>query len=239
MKQRRADEYYHVHSNYPAIIFGNGPSLDLVKGHEAVLNREFITIGMNRSWRVYPNPNYHVVMFHWEHLDDLSKGKWVPSTGCTIWAFKDYCEMYLREVSQGNVVYVPSVANPDEEMHNYNLAGMLSCDVAEGSFADMTGHFGLEVALYLGCNPIYLVGYDLYGGHFDDKLKPEDEWREVQVELFEYAAKQIKDEFKDRQVYNLNPNSVIEGFEKKEITEVLGEPGGTRRLVDGGTENGY
>jgi hypothetical protein len=224
MKEQRADTYYNVHSNYPAVVLGNGPSLELVRGYERNLNHDFITIGMNRSWKVYPNPNYHAIMFHYEHLQDLQDGKWVPTSGCTVWAFKHYCEMWLRDVDQGKVVYVPSVAEPDNDMHQYNLAGMLSCDLAEASFADMTGHFGLEIALYLGCDPIYLVGYDLYGGHFDDKLKPEDEWREVQVDLFEYSAKQIKDEFSQR-VYNLSPDSVIEGFEKREIKDVIESSG--------------
>jgi hypothetical protein len=222
MKERRADEFYSVHTGYPAILFGNGPSLRMVEGYERILNHDFITIGMNRSWQVYPNPNYHAVMFHYEHLDDLKQGKWIPSPGCTIWAFKDYCELALREVDRGNVVYVPSVANPDNELHQYNLAGMISCDVADGSFADMTGHFALEIALYLGCDPIYLVGYDLYGGHFNDKLKPEEEWREIQIDLFDLAAAQIKAEFTRQHVYNLNPDSMIEGFEKKEIEDVLG-----------------
>jgi hypothetical protein len=191
----------------------------MVKGYEEEISKQFITIGMNTSWQVMKT-KYHAIMFHYEQLDDLKKKKWEPR-GVTLWAYKNYCEMWLREVDVGNVVYVEAVADPQSDMHEFNSAGMLSLDVSECSYADMTGQFALEIALYMRCNPIYLIGFDLYGGHFNDKLKPEDEWREIQIDFMNMSAEQIKKDWPDIKIYNLNPESAIEGFEKVAFEDVI------------------
>jgi len=219
MREDYAVNYFNIHKNKPAIILGNGPSLNNIRGHEEYIKSNFITIGMNTSWQLMQT-QYHIIMFHYEHLEDLKRGKWVPKN-CILWAFKDYCEMVLRDINEGTVIYVPSVADPKNEMHQYNYAGMISTDISDCSYADMTGHFALEVAVWMRCNPIYLIGFDLYGGHFNDKLKPEDEWRGIQVDLMDMAAAQLKQELPQIKIYNLNPESAIEGFEKKELGDVL------------------
>lgn len=222
MKHRNAEDYFNVHKDQPALILGNGPSLNEIKGYEEYILNNFVTIGMNRSWRILQT-KYHAIMFHYEHLDELKRGLWKPEPNSVLWAFKDYCEMWLREVDQGSVIYVPSVADPQDDMHQFNFGGLISSDLSENSYADMTGHFALEVALWMRCKPIYLIGFDLYGGHFDDKLRPDDAGREMQIDLFDYTAEHIKTDFKWAEVYNLSEKSAITGFEKKALSEVLSE----------------
>jgi hypothetical protein len=221
MREVSAANYSNMHSNQPTIILGNGPSLTKIKGHEEEIRDRFVTIGMNTSWQIMMT-QYHAIMFHYEHLEDLKKKKWEPK-GVTLWTYKHYSEMWVREVDIGNVIYVEAVADPQSDMHEFNSAGMLSLDVSECSYADMTGQFALEIALYMRCNPIYLIGFDLYGGHFNDKLKPEDEWREIQIEFMDISAAQIRKDWSDIKVYNLNPESAVEGFEKLEFEDVIGK----------------
>lgn len=217
MKELQAVDYYSIHKGEPTLVIGNGPSANQIKDYTQVIKNKYITIGMNRSWQLI-DADYHVIMFHREHLDDLVKYKYPLST---LWCFKDYCEMWVREIEYGNVVYVPSVADPKDPMHQFNLAGMISLDLSENSYADMTGMFALEVALWMRCDPIYLIGFDLYGGHFCDKEKPEDEWRDIQVEIFDMTCEQVADEASWASVYNCNPESRITQLPKVKFEDIL------------------
>jgi hypothetical protein len=109
---------------------------------------------------------------------------------------------------------------PDVPSSNYNVMGLVSLYLDDQSWADLTGHFALEVALWMGFNPIYLLGYDLYGGHFCDDFSPEAGWQDVQLEAFEITAKQLKEERPKVNIYNLSPDSLIEGFEKRGLDEI-------------------
>jgi hypothetical protein len=209
------------HRNEPAILLGNGPSLELLKPYkDHLIEARIVQIGMNKSWKLWPT-QYHCIMFHKEHLQDLVDKKW--QTHGVLFAYKDHCESFLNKVPTGNVVYVhDSLFRQDSpNLHDSQMAGLISTYLDEGSSADMTGHFAIEVALWLKCNPIYLIGYDLYGGHFCDENKPEDEWQETQVFLFEETAVQLKLEFPALKVFNLSPKSLIEGFDKLSLEEVF------------------
>ena len=219
MIERNAVDYFAKHRGMPAFVIGNGPSASNLIGYDAYVKDNFVTIGMNRSWQLIDS-QYHVIMFHHEHLEDLKRNKF-STKGVTLWTYKDYSEMWVREVEEGDVIYVPSVADPRNEMHQFNLAGMISLDLSECSYADMTGMFALEVALWLRCDPIFLIGYDLYGGHFCDSWKPEDEWQSVQVDLFDLTAEQIEVEAPWASIYNCNQKSRILGFKKLDLEVAL------------------
>jgi hypothetical protein len=219
-KEVSAEEYFARYKGQPAIIFGNGPSLKLLESHKDWINHRFVTIGMNQSWKFMP-ADYHCIMFHKDQLEELKQ--WDVSN-THLWLFKDYCEMFVRDVNYAKVTYVPSVADPQSELHQYNQFGMVSSHLDDASFADMTGHFALEVALWMRCNPIYLIGYDLYGKHFckDNHGRVEEEWQDIQVEMWDMTAEQIHLDFKWASVYNLSPDSRISGFTKFTAEELEG-----------------
>ena len=84
----------------------------------------------------------------------------------------------------------------------------------------------LMMACTLGCDPIYLMGYDMYHTkttHFHEGY----ERKQVQSHLnsflkhFGRIQKDIKK--KEIRVYNLNPKSRLKGFPKIPMEEVLGE----------------
>jgi hypothetical protein len=162
-------------------------------------------------------------MFHYEHLEDIVEQKW-NTQGSFIWAYKGHCEKYLDKVRVGSVIYVDdSIFREQGELRDTQISGLISIQLDEGSSADMTGHFALEVALWLKCNPIYLIGYDCYGAHFCDEITPEDGWQSIQADMFDQTAEQLKLDAEDVKIYNLSPKSSIQGFEKKTIEEVFDE----------------
>lgn len=223
MQSQPIDTYYANHKGQAGILLGNGPSLELLRPYREYLNRSgVVQIGMNQSWRLWPTL-HHCVMFHFEHLQDIQEQKW-PIQGSFIWAYKGHCEEYLDKVKAGNVIYIDdSIFRTQGDLRDTQISGLISIQLDEGSSADMTGHFALEVALWLGCNPIYLIGYDCYGAHFCDSNKPEEDYQEVQADLFDQTAIQLKLEKPEIKIVNLNPDSLIREFEKKTLEEVFGE----------------
>lgn len=219
MNQQPIDSFYANHKKEPAILLGNGPSLKLLRPYKESLTG-FVQIGMNKSWKLWPTL-YHCIMFHYEHLEDLVAKAWNPK-GTFLWAYKDHCEKYLDKVQEGNVIYVDdSIFRDEGDLKDTQISGLISTQLDEGSSADMTGHFALEVALWMKCNPIYLIGYDLYGEHFDSDISPDRLAQEIQADMFDQTAGQLKLDVEDVEVYNLSPDSIITGFEKKSIKEVF------------------
>jgi len=218
MRELAATHFFAGHVDQPALLIGNGPSANQILPYLDEIKHKFITIGMNRSWKLF-HATYHAIMFHHEHLSDLAKRKYTVKT---LWTYKTYAEKFTQDVYEGNVVYVASVADPNNPIHEFNLAGLISLDLSDCSYADMTGMFALEIALWMRCKPICLIGYDMYGGHFCDLARPEDDWQEVQAELFDMTARQIEQEAKWAKVYNCSLESNITGFEKIALEEAIG-----------------
>lgn len=207
-----ATDYYGTEAGKPAILLGNGPSLKKLELHKEWLHKNFVLIGMNQSWKFTITP-YHCIMFHKDQLEDLKK--WDVSK-THLWLFKDYCEMFVRDVKYDKVTFVTSMADPRTDLHKINYFGLISSQLDDASFADMTGHFALELALWMRCNPIYLIGFDLYGKHFtkDKHGAVETEWQDIQVEMWDMTAEQVNTGCKWSHVINLNPESRINNFEK-------------------------
>lgn len=105
-----------------------------------------------------------------------------------------------------------------------------SRDILKGAYK---GHsviiFALQFAYSLGCKNIYLIGVDYIssdGKHFDGKAYDfklhESEYPAQHRKVFESYA--ICDDFYKkgkRQITNLNPNSGLPIFPKKDIREIL------------------
>ncbi len=90
---------------------------------------------------------------------------------------------------------------------------------------DNSGYAALNLAVCLGANPIYLLGFDCkhtngkshwHAGH----VMGQEEWRaEKWVKYFDIAAEKLApSKFR---VVNLNPNSAIECFEKMPQGRIL------------------
>jgi len=160
-------------------------------------------IGINRSWKLIETPWRCYV--DEAHHDDIRLGR-APAPEM---AFS------VRDPNRLEVP-CPSVVVPwtpvTQETPKQRFCG---AELDVGSFGPFAGYFALELARWMGFNPIYLFGYDGDGGHFDelDFERPELETRTWNG-LFREARECL-----DRdgvRVINCSPASAIDAFERLE-----------------------
>ena len=90
-----------------------------------------------------------------------------------------------------------------------------SIHLIAGSSIVHCGTFALEIAVWMGFNPIYLLGLDMILGenHFyDNGPGSPEKVRKKQWFLWDTCAEQIKQQRPGIKIYNANPNSMAKGF---------------------------
>jgi len=182
----------------PVALLGNGPSLsgwDL-----SALAERMPLFGINRSWKIIETPwRCYVDEYHHE---DIRLGRApAPEIAFTV---RDPNRLELPCLTV-EVPWTPIT----QETPKRRFCG---AELDRGSFGPFAGYFALEIARWMGFNPIYLLGYDGDGGHFDEPgfHRPEFETR-TWNELFREARTCL-----DRdgvRVVNCSPSSAIDAFE--------------------------
>lgn len=203
--------YRAVCAGMPALLLGNGPSLRDIDFERVSVP---VVLGMNRSWKAY-QATYHCLMYREDHISALTSGDCRPHVLFSL--MQPHQAMALRQVvPELHHVRFPQIRT------RHPLGTMAFDGLEKGTPCRNTGQLAIEVALWLGCQPIYLLGYDLgYGdGHFFDDVSPTVEWRDRQRALFHLLAKNIAMKFPGRSVFNLNPKSCIDAFPFKCLDEV-------------------
>ena len=80
--------------------------------------------------------------------------------------------------------------------------------------------YGIQLALWMGCNPIYIAGLDCKGSHFwGGSDVPAEAWQK-QCEAMGYIAGLVEGMSMDssiREIYNLNHDSACRAFEFGEL----------------------
>lgn len=206
----------------PCFIVGGGPSLrdfdwTKLKGHR--------TIGVNRAFeRFDPSIIFSMDLrfLNWimkdkyELIEDgaETKAKFLASQAYKVWL----CT-YTLELPR-SFFLVPVVKNYFYGLHNFTFS------MQEGiGHGDNSGYAALNLAVCLGANPIYLLGFDCkhengkshwHGGHV---LKQEAERAGKWVKRFNVAAEKLAPT--NFRVVNLNPDSALECFEKMKPGRVL------------------
>lgn len=189
-----------VHAGQTAVLFGNGWSLALVRGWR--VKQGVVAIGINRSWEIFETP-YHA------HIDKIAQPP------------KSY-----KGVRFG-------AQRPDADPE---LVGVFWSDywrehgqLVRGVNPPYSGLFAIEVAVYLGCKSIYLVGFDgnaragvRENGHFYAN-------RPVSSGLADSHNRWIDAVLRNRrdiEIWQTNPEAVILASGIKPYTDVF-ENGGT------------
>jgi len=199
------------HQGQRALLLGNGPSLeqlDLDKVADDVL-----IIGMHRTWRLV-NPPYHVILERKEYLYEMLFRDWLPK-GIII----------TKRVPVGRLGVIPGVSTVN--VHGVGVLkqkGEMSFDLTKGTSSTCCGHLALEAVTYMGCNPIYLIGYDAQDGqgHAFSIETMEEKFcsRERTRSIMDYAKGELARHRPDLQVFNLNPKSAITCFPMRTLDEV-------------------
>lgn len=197
-----------------AVLLANGPTLtnhDLTR-----LAPDVAVIGCNRSWQVWPEPAYHVIVEP-RHL-------------------RDHPDVYQRLDAAGRLV----VAGPRNVLPLGSLridlrpavrgkrgVHAFSTDLASGAVLSVDGvgsvvYVALQLALWLGVREVHALGLDLGGPHFHGEWAPSLVLAE-QDRLFKLAAEALaKPPLCERmRVYVCgSPESLCTAFPKSEFQEV-------------------
>lgn len=147
------------------------------------------------------------------------------------WKFYKLCHdrpdrLELWKAFQGIRVFCNLMGRKLEDCYNVRSLGRhgMSWSIQKGIYhGNNSGHGALNMALALGCRPIYLLGYDMNRdprGHFHSGYghKPNPHVAEIFIKSFKELAGRIpKVDF----IYNCNPQSGLRVWPFKTIDEVL------------------
>lgn len=192
----------------PCFIVGGGPSL---KGFEFGRLKGRLSIAVNRAFEVVPSA---AILFS---MDSLYYR----------WALQHPETSFSR--FRGLKVWLDTYGFPYEGVHLVKSAGPegLSGSLENGLYhGNNSGYAALNLAVCLGANPIYLLGFDLNAGargldHFHSgyPMKTPDYKVRRYIENFMRLAPMLKERGVD--VVNLSPCSALECFGFASIDEVL------------------
>ena len=216
MIQGRIENYFRAHKDEPACLLGNGPSL--LRWELDELRRRHLLIGVNKSWTQGQAP-YHCAI-SWEHVQHLCDGKYSP--GRWVGGGFDPGVLFMREnmfseraqrAMQGWEGTVVPLKQPQRNGDQV----WFSADMSLGLHSSFGGQMAIELALWFGCAPIYLLGYDAHnveGHHWCPQDGNSSANRRKQVEYMKPVAAYA--ERVGVKVYNSNEESAIPYFEFRE-----------------------
>lgn len=197
-------------------IIGGGPSvndidLSCLKGE--------LTIGINRAFEFMdPSIIFSMDARFWEWLEKCAWGQG------TLDRFNRYDQGIRCFVDMARMrLYPPELMLLD----NYRGRDLLSPTLSEGvKTAGNSGYAALNLAILLGCNPIYLVGYDMRGGTDGQQANyhsgyPKSQSATIYPNIMIPGFVQASSEMLSRaQIVNLNPQSALRCFPFQEFEEL-------------------
>ena len=194
----------------PCFLIGGGPSLtgfdfERLRGRGRV-------IAINRAFEFIP---------------------WADMLFFMDWKFYNLChndkeKLRLWQEFQGIKLFCNLLGRKTDDCYSVRGLGRhgMSWSLKKGVFhGNNSGHGALEVALALGCRPIYLLGYDMNGdprGHFHSGYghRTNRMLGAVFLKHFLDLAQRIP---RVSYIYNCNPDSGLRAWPFKTIDEVLND----------------
>ena len=194
-------------------ILGGGPSM---KNLDFTLLQTEITIGINKALFKYPvmiNYSMDEKFYRWIHNDTTMLKAFKNFTGIRVW------------VSKKGIVYKKDVY----VIRRLREKNTISLDLSSGIWPGNNSGWGaLNLAMALGCNPIYLLGYDLKVTN--DETHWHNGYEKTNVDDLSRRLRKYKKLFCSVSgaiaelgftVINLNTESALECFSKQTLQEVL------------------
>lgn len=196
----RIAEWKDINKGEPVAIIGNGPSVK----SEKLARINCKTIGLNQAWRL---------------------GKW------TYYCIGDQAQFATYERERGSVTQLDPLfcTHASARDHGVKIWGRtsdikyFSFDlVKDGVFLNNTiCAFGIQLAVYMGHNPIYLVGVDAKGPHFYGGAHIPEQKFGNQRETYGLFAGILRCTRPDIEVFNLNLTSAVRVFPKRAFRSVF------------------
>lgn len=201
----------------PCYIVGGGPSL---KGFNWSLLRGKRTIGINLAFtKIEPTIIFSMDTRFLNWVLNAKYGKEAKEKFLKAKSFKVWLATYNLSLP-GEIFIIPVFKSYRHGLVSFTF------DLADGiGHGNNSGYAALNLAVCLGANPVYLLGFDCshekgrshwHNGH---PIKQNETTTKNFISYFEKQATRIK--AKGFDVINLNPNSALECFEKKSIKEAL------------------
>lgn len=211
-------------AGHRAFVVGGGASL---KNFDWELLKGELTIGINRAFEkfdagiMYSNDLRMWAYYEHGQLGEEARERYRSYKGNRVWSV------------MGNGFILPEEAYGIRRPAGGRLYSVGT--VRELGAANNSGYGALNLALALGADPVYLLGYDMEGDGQGGQRWWHDGYPEHQPEAvymrmithFNQFAKQIR----GRRVVNLNPRSRLNCFAKMDPAEVWAEPRPRKPLV--------
>lgn len=200
----------------PGLVLGNGPSAGLLD----VVRCKVEIVGMHRTWRPPCNvtaPRFHVILQQRAYWQEIRRHDWRPDPHTTI---------VTKDVYGQDGIPFSDPAHPARIWPRTCFVRVLptdhhrfSLELNRGTYSNHAGSFALELAHWVGYDPIYLLGIDLgdRDGHFCDDERTNVNTRKLQRSIFASAARYLP----EGRVVNLNPESTVRDFPFGELEEAL------------------
>lgn len=173
------ESLYAAHEGQRCLLLGNGPSLETFDLSQVA--EDVVIIGMHRTWRLI-NPKYHVILRRVEYFQEILDKKWSPhgliiTKRSMAGTLKDRLSCHVAQVRSKGII---------------TQEGEINFDLSRGSSSVMCGQLAMELAVWMSFSTIYLIGYDLIGGHaFMNDPEEGHHMRMVQKEIMAKALKDI------------------------------------------------
>ncbi|MDI9380270.1 MAG: putative nucleotide-diphospho-sugar transferase [Verrucomicrobiota bacterium] len=205
-------------SGRPCYIVGGGPSL---KGFDWSRLDTELTIGINRAFEFFdPTVTFSIDwrFYGWltrGQLGDGARQRWRDYQGVKFFVNKDGAGRF----------------EPGMQVVGFNRAHPMSPSIELGlNPADNSGYAALNLAMCLGANPIYLLGFDMAGNgagkqawfHTGYSVNQGDHVYANMIRHFERAADALA--ARGIEVVNLNPESHLRCFPFATIDDVPASP---------------
>lgn len=187
----------------PAVIIGNGPSMNDFKG------RKFCCpiIGINLSVAYWPKQDYFVTVAY-DRLQDIVSGKITADKA----VFTCLHKAHVVPDSIPQPVAFADMSKDDLYLQAYKQKiSIFNPDLTQPTYKTFGGIFAVQVGFFLGFNPLYVIGFDGGTHHFKDYRRdniPPEYHNFCFWSVFDWLEKHP--EYK---LYNCNKASKITWFE--------------------------
>lgn len=202
----------NLYQGLPIFIISTGTSL---RGFDFTCLNSRLTIGINRIIEYYHPTIMHFVDFtaHTTHAR----------------ALRDFNGMIIAGPGAAPIATHDNIFVVARNIDTFELSGDMietskhvGRSFSEGLFGGGAGCTALHTAILLGCDPIYLLGYDYYeenGGHFDeyDESRNDQSLYGFSIEGVEHISRQDW----IPKIYNCNPRSRLRCFPYADIEAAL------------------
>jgi hypothetical protein len=195
-------DYKGIHRG-PVLLLGNGPSLAKLDPARVRIPM----IGMHRSWRI-TRTYYHVILRQTCWWQEIRSGLWTPL---------------------GPIFHLGQPGPGAKYPYKVRVLGrvnrqsyIFSRDLSWGSRANNAGAFSIEIAKWMGFDPVRLIGYDMKDDrHFDGSPVADKGVQSRQRDMMQVVADALRG---DTEIVNYGgEDSVLDMFTRGRLENVYHE----------------